>query len=113
MTEDQGTTCYALSEDCLAPAHKPIASMDTGYGYINNGQTAPQIYAISNGLAIAIAYLQPNGLTGAFSDLGDDAWEWDEPIMLPTVADCEAALASEIAARDDAWAKALKSVGLI
>jgi hypothetical protein len=24
MTEDQETTCYALSEDCLAPTPKPL-----------------------------------------------------------------------------------------
>ena len=28
MTEDQNTTCYALSEDCLAPEAKPLTVAD-------------------------------------------------------------------------------------
>ena len=28
MTEDQSTTCYALSEDCLAPDPKPLTVAD-------------------------------------------------------------------------------------
>ena len=64
-----------------------------GYILIVNGQTAPQIYAISSGLAHAVAYLQPAGSVGAFSDLGDDEWEWDQPISFPTLADLQSALA--------------------
>ena len=28
MTEDQETECYALSEDCLAPASRPLTEAD-------------------------------------------------------------------------------------
>lgn len=69
------------------------ATNNTGYGYMINGVTAPQIYAINNGYATAVAFIQPSGQAGAFSDL--DEWEWEEPIF-PSVAIVEAEIANAL-----------------
>jgi hypothetical protein len=62
------------------------ANGNNGYGYIVNGVTAPQVYAINGGYATAIAYIQAGGQAGTFSAI--DEWEWEDRI-LPTVAECE------------------------
>lgn len=64
----------------------------TGYGYVPaSAPVAAQIFAVSNGLAHSVAFVQPDGFAGSFSDLGDSEFEWDGRI-LPTVADCESEL---------------------
>ena len=70
---------------------------NTGYGYSINSLpwVAPQVFAISNGLAIAYGFIQSEtGRVGAMSYLDeDDRFEWDDRI-LPTIADCEEELRS-------------------
>lgn len=62
---------------------------NTGYGYVEqNGNVAPQVFAVSNGLACRVAFVQPDGFAGAFTDLGDAEFQWESRI-LPSVADCE------------------------
>ena len=72
------------------------SSNGTGYGYSINSRewAAPQVFAISNGLAIATGFIQQDGQVGTMSFLDDgEAFEWDGRI-LPTVADCEEEIAA-------------------
>lgn len=68
---------------------------NTGYGYIVSSLdwVAPQVFAISNGLAISSGFIQQGGMVGTMTDLGDAEFEW-EGRVLPTIADCEAEIAS-------------------
>lgn len=63
----------------------------TGYGYII-GVTAPQVYAVNNGYATAVAFIQPSGHAGSFSWL-DDEWEWEDAVF-PSVAIVEEMIAA-------------------
>ncbi|HMA78024.1 MAG TPA: hypothetical protein VKP88_02675 [Candidatus Paceibacterota bacterium] len=73
------------------------ATNNTGYGYVEQGgSVAAQVFAVSNGLACRVAFVQPDGFAGVFTDLGDAEFEWEGRI-LPTVADCEAELMGNVA----------------
>jgi len=73
------------------------AANSTGYGYIDqNGSVAAQVFAVSNGLACRVAFVQPDGFVGAFTELSDAEFEWEGRI-LSTVADCESELAGKSA----------------
>lgn len=71
------------------------ATNSTGYGYSINSLewVAPQVFAISNGLAWSTGFIRQNGQVGTMSDLGDAEFEWEGRI-LPTIADCEAEIAA-------------------